>query len=51
MFKSWDFLKIKKTNHKKEDLRKFLLASGKHKCCEIKMTLFLSDPRCSELSS
>ena len=51
VFKSGDSLEIKKTNHKNEDLREFVWASGKRKCCEIKMTLFISDPRCSELSS
>ena len=51
VFKSGDFLEIKKTNHKNEDMREFVWASGKRKCCEIRMTLFISDPRCSELSS
>ena len=37
-FKSGDSLEIRKTNHKNEDLREFLWASRKHKCCEIKMT-------------
>ena len=37
VFKSGDSLDIKKTNHKNEDFREFLWASGKHKCCEIKI--------------